>query len=525
VSRRAALALAAAAFLIHAALLRHFLIDDAFIVYRVARNLAAGLGPVFNPGERVEAFSCPLFTFLLAPIARVAAGDDVLPWIARGVGVAAGLGSLAVLATFELPGGRWATALALFFCAVSTSFTLWSVGGLETSLYALLILTCVRLALARPTTSGDQAWLGLVLAAVALSRPEGALPGTAVLAWRWLDPGTRHERQANLLVLPCAALPPLAYLAFRLAYYGQWVPNTYFAKHSPLALAIPAGLRYLASFVLVNGGWAFYAPVAYALMSARRSRVLALAALVIAAYLPYVVIVGGDWMDAHRFLAPILPLLAILIASGWASVLDAVRAVLARRRLARVSAALVPAGAVLLVAWQALANVPGTRLAREAPYVNAYPYYVTIGRLAGWVAPPAWRVATDDIGAIGWYAHVRVIDMLGLANPDVAHRRKAQQDVVADAAPEILVMHYDDSARPQARWRRLKIAGFDTLYVRPRAPVPLPGSFRALVLSAPDVEARLAALPPRLKADLVALDAYLHEHQPDMKPIPAGVAP
>ena len=36
--------------------------DDAFISFRYARNIADGLGPVFNPGERVEGASNPLWT-------------------------------------------------------------------------------------------------------------------------------------------------------------------------------------------------------------------------------------------------------------------------------------------------------------------------------------------------------------------------------------------------------------------------------------------------------------------------------
>src|SRR5437899_3915697 len=58
-------ALAAAGFVPLAAWLR-FGIDDAFINFRYAANLAAGLGPVFNPGERVEGYTAPAWVLLLA---------------------------------------------------------------------------------------------------------------------------------------------------------------------------------------------------------------------------------------------------------------------------------------------------------------------------------------------------------------------------------------------------------------------------------------------------------------------------
>src|SRR5262245_33211087 len=38
-----------------------FTVDDIFISMRFAANLAKGRGPVFNPGERVEGFSTPLW--------------------------------------------------------------------------------------------------------------------------------------------------------------------------------------------------------------------------------------------------------------------------------------------------------------------------------------------------------------------------------------------------------------------------------------------------------------------------------
>ena len=40
--------------------------DDAYITFRVARNLAAGHGPVFNPGEQVLSVTTPGYMLLLA---------------------------------------------------------------------------------------------------------------------------------------------------------------------------------------------------------------------------------------------------------------------------------------------------------------------------------------------------------------------------------------------------------------------------------------------------------------------------
>src|SRR5438093_6967987 len=46
----------------------NLVVDDVFISFRYAGNLVSGHGLVFNPGERVEGFSNPLWTLLLAAL-------------------------------------------------------------------------------------------------------------------------------------------------------------------------------------------------------------------------------------------------------------------------------------------------------------------------------------------------------------------------------------------------------------------------------------------------------------------------
>src|SRR2546426_8799603 len=64
---------AAAATLAVATVRLRFGIDDAFINFRFAENLAGGLGPVFNAGERVEGYTTSAWVFLLAGLHRLGA--------------------------------------------------------------------------------------------------------------------------------------------------------------------------------------------------------------------------------------------------------------------------------------------------------------------------------------------------------------------------------------------------------------------------------------------------------------------
>ena len=58
-------------FVVQAAWFHRFALDDAFISYRYARNLAAGIGPVMNAGERVEGVSNLPWTALLGLLGRI----------------------------------------------------------------------------------------------------------------------------------------------------------------------------------------------------------------------------------------------------------------------------------------------------------------------------------------------------------------------------------------------------------------------------------------------------------------------
>ena len=58
-------------------------IDDAYITFRYARNLAEGLGLVYNPGEWVLGTTTPLWAVLLGAGYRLGFTD--LPWLATGV--------------------------------------------------------------------------------------------------------------------------------------------------------------------------------------------------------------------------------------------------------------------------------------------------------------------------------------------------------------------------------------------------------------------------------------------------------
>lgn len=303
---------------------RRWTTDDGFINLRIVRQLLEGNGPVFNAGERVEAYTSPLW------IAALTAGDVLLPlaleWVAVVVALAlGGTGMwLLCLASAELlgrPGERVVPFGALVLLALPPVWD-FSTSGLEFGL-TLCWLGAVLLVLAR--WAGDGATLraggAVVLGLGPLVRPDAALFSLAALAVVVLT-----DRRWRLLA--AAAALPAAYQLFRMAYFGALVPNTALAK----AAEVPhwrEGGAYLWNLVRPYALWApltaVVAVAAMALRGADRRRVLAGAALPAAGlvHAAYIVRAGGDYQHGRL----LLPALVAVVAP--VSVLPARRALLA----------------------------------------------------------------------------------------------------------------------------------------------------------------------------------------------------
>jgi len=418
-------ALAAAGFVPLAAWLR-FGIDDAFINFRYAANLAAGLGPVFNPGERVEGYTAPAWVLLLAGLHRLGApllGTAHVLGIAASAATVLATGALAAALAPRLRVG--AGALAALLVALHPGVLFWTASGMETPVFMLLVLLSV--AAARwPAAAG--ALCGLA----ALTRPEAILFGTGVGAALAATGG----RRALARFAPGFAGPLAALELFRLAYYGAPLPNTFYAK---VGLQVPHCLWYLWQFVR-DGGWVF-APALLALAGPQR-RTAALWLALVAAYGAWVVAIGGDVFAFHRFLVPVVPLLAVLAALGADALLGAwPRATTALLLLAAALWAASLRG-TYAYAWSAAQGV-------DAITATLRPLGLALGERA----PPGTTVAMLSIGALPFYAGpgIRVIDMMGLADAHVARagvrvpdglpaHARYDNDYVLARRPELILM-------------------------------------------------------------------------------------
>lgn len=404
-------------------------IDDLFILLVYARSLVEGHGFRYQPGgASVDGFTSLLDLLYKAAALRLGPADPVrAAWAASS---AAYVGVLLLAVRWGWSAARragaalpWAVpaALALALAPGLAEGTTYLLG---TPLFALSLLAALGAAELEPGRAARELLPALAAFCVVLARPEGLLPAAVLLALRALE---ARRRSAARYVAPAAFCALLAgYLAWRLAVFGHWAPNSYYAKTSSARWnEVRDGLAYVAAFARTPSGFSVLvgAPLAVALAlagrwSTRAARAsCARAACAGLAALFGVVVSGGDCYVGARFLAPVSVL--VLAALGTAAC--------GLRGPAR--------GAPLVVLLASLAGELSTALPRAGAKLAAL-RAAPLGEddfaceralcLQLAAALPGARVAQRDLQCLPWFApDVEVLDTSGINAPRIAHLPEA----------------------------------------------------------------------------------------------------
>jgi arabinofuranosyltransferase len=518
-----------------------WIVDDAFISLRYADRLVAGDGLTWTDGERVEGYSNLLWVLLSAACRAI--GIDGVAAV-RGLGIACMAATIAVLVRGPLlPAHAPALLAVVIFAALGCTAT-WTTAGLETPLVLLLLalgFTAVHLASAAPVPGARVPWLraGVPFGLLVWTRPDAPLwiavgAAAALLAPRCVA-ASRTERvraTAWLLALPLAAFA--AQMAFRLAYYGEWLPNTAFAKITPSAASRAAGWHYAASNVVALRALLVPAALGLGALFVPRTRALAAFALAGAAlWWAYVVNVGGDPFPKGRFVMPSLVSLTVLAACGLAWLASFGRA-------GTVIAWLVAVGSVGLAYHDARAATtdPLQRLSTWEGYGKATGEW--LGRAFAQQRP---LVAVDAAGAVPYYSGLPCLDMLGLCDhtiartpfpadaPFVAAHSRANGAYVVSREPD-LVLFGPPPHSPLPQWvggRQMlasaqfraayRLVLFDLGVVRLEHTEPRALQIPAWVHTAGRLGPRPSTTPDAIEVPAFRLGAYRHpvyvDHRPD----------
>jgi len=438
------------------------LFDDAMISMTYARSLANGDGLVWHPGaERIEGFSNPLWVGFMAllhllPIPQRLMSLPVM--IAGGLFVLGCLLFIYKIANRLLPDKPLVALLAVLLTAFYYPLSNWSLLGGEVSVLLLIVAAAVWLALRSLDEGRVIPGLYGLLAISTFIRLDMGVPYLVILGWLWLfDRRNRWKHFAwgvGLLALGLGIQTGLRY-----AYYGEWLPMTYYLKvvGMPLNFRLLRGWYTLQDFI---GGLHVLAFIfAFTVLIFRRDHRWLLAALIVAGQIAYSVYVGGDAWEhrggANRFIALGMPFYWLLFsAAGWHWMDLVIRAL--GRWLKPLAGALAVAGRVLLVLVCVFALLFSNRyknagspftalrlpkegalsyafLTQRSYFVPGSERYTRDGLILNTVTTPEAHIAVTAAGAIIYFAERPGVDLFGKCDRTIA-MMPARLDLMIDAS-------------------------------------------------------------------------------------------
>lgn len=400
-----------AIFVVHA-LSMNFTQDDAYISYRYVRNFLDGHGLVFNPGERVEGYTNFLWIILLSIFVQF--GLDII-LASKILGVGSGCVTLLLLyqisvLLFQKGKGSTGTPksrlFALFPClllASNSAFAYWSIGGLETVFFVMGVLLSVYFYFT------NHRLMIISSALSSLIRPEGVLIfGILVLHKFFFKKDNLKNCLSYILGFVLLLLP---FLIFKIFYYGDLLPNPFYAKTGFSLEYLKTGMAYFWLFLKHYGLWGalYLIPILFYKDLEIKGK---LALLMVYIYTLYIIAIGGDVLQAHRFFLPVLPFLYLLFSFALVKLY-----LILKKKLIQLA---IPLFAVIALSFLTFflprSWILKVRFAEMGLNFKMAMYAERLRQSFG----TDFTLAMSTIGEISYLTEARVIDMLGLTDPYIA---------------------------------------------------------------------------------------------------------
>jgi len=398
-----------------------FTTDDAFITYRYARNIASGLGFVYNVGEHVQGTSSPLYAMYLAAFGAIF-GTSSIPMLSRLTAIIADVITLSVLWSMFTGHGEKLRILILVIFALYPKIVLIAISGMEAPVVVMLMLLVWR-------------WYSLgrvdlaVLASACL-----LLTRLDTFLWVLLIGVAVFLRHKSVPWKPAfiAGLFIGAWIGFCYWYFGSWIPNSVTAKNVAWNHLFPAfdPVRIMAGYLPSDLGSSMAAPGLAILMVVlmlpvllegflcmrEKSDKLIFPVFFIAYNLAFSFgrVLMPDWYYYPGYIV-------YIITCGYliARIIPAVCALLPVRLRFVTSLILLMLFFGLGAAYKAgatrWADNPGGLFLRQNDALGL------------WLkdnAHPASHVLIEPIGYVGWESNLYIDDYIGLVSPQVVDYRK-----------------------------------------------------------------------------------------------------
>jgi arabinofuranosyltransferase len=294
-----------------------FFSDDSLITLRYSRRLVDLQQLTWSDGKAVEGYTN--FLWLLLCSALYFLNVDLVI-AARVIGILCTVGILFAFYAHADKKSNTAFALTIFLLALSAPLQVWAIGGLEQPLYAMLLSWGIyfffqfkeRNHAVRPLLLSSF-FFGLM----ALTRPDGLLFPFVIVFISVVFDFFKNKKITftYLILLIFPVLFATLQMAFRLSYYGEWVPNTAYVKIHLSFERLVSGLRYLIAGSLNQFPFSLivFLIIAFAIKYRIKSFRLLLLTSLLAAWGGYLIFIGGDIFPAYRHFLVLIVIAAYML--------------------------------------------------------------------------------------------------------------------------------------------------------------------------------------------------------------------
>ena len=436
--------------------------EDAFISFRYAKNLISGHGLTWNVGESpVEGYTNFLWVIICAFALK--SGFDISRF-AQVVGVLAS--SLTIVYSYSfahrlLRCKEIYSMIPCLFLAISGPLATWASSGMETNFFGLfLLMSCYHFAVYWQFNSYRDLFLCFLSILVAtLVRPEGFMIFSILLGMSLFLSIGKLKKSLKDFLLPVLAYVVLftAYFIWRYTYYGFLLPNTFYAKTGGsifqylrgtvysgyFAFYFISPLVFLLALYVWEKGWPLIEVKKHFRLLRQHIRDHAgvyISGIVCIVYTFYIIYVGGDYMAMYRFFVPLLPFIYILFGFVASTLLSSI--CILPRKIAIVSGFMIFAMVATLLQSTPLEK----RLFQKPPLqhgsfrgVQTERWHSSRLSLIGKFFDRYKRnnnetLATRAIGAISYFADMRIYGLYGLVDTHIAHTKIRKKVLGSDWA-------------------------------------------------------------------------------------------
>ncbi|NOH11579.1 MAG: hypothetical protein HND51_08030 [Chloroflexi bacterium] len=427
------------------------LFDDAMISMRYAQNLAAGNGFVWNAGgERVEGYSNPLWVVFMASFHLLGlSASQISRYVQLAAAVILMVNLWVVWNIAKEFSKHWLLPLlTVFLTAFYFPLNNWSLQGMEVSALVLITSGAVLLAVRALKADTFSYWPYVLLGLGTLFRIDMAAPlGVLTLFMMILD---RARLRQHLIWGVATGLVFLgSQTLWRLAYYGEWLPNTYYLKVGGATLIgrLTQGLAAFAQFVW-TGNWLIMI-IPLVLLALRPGRETLLLFAIVGGQMAYSVYVGGDAWEhkggANRFISISMPLFFILFPLALERIRNALLEIGKQcQRWVEWGSYAVVAGIVFVSIFSLNTLLERDSFQKWATikrpiFVAGTERYVGMGLTIQRITTADASIAVVTAGNIPYFAERTAIDLLGKSDK-----------VIARTEPQVQAgnFDFDDDFRP-----------------------------------------------------------------------------